>query len=187
MERADAPKDSALRTWIRGTFGSSAAPWSGLTVRGEEFDSLLLCRGPGSEPGELSVGWPTFFSAQRFIEQPDGSFIWGTAPVVRGRDEELGLRLADGSMVWTQRSHPAGLPRAPLPPPLPPPISASIQPDSRMEDAPSEPDAIAAARIARIEKHPRMREHIRCLSTTQFRTQTELADRLNVTRNFLSE
>ena len=118
MAESVVSEDSALRRWVQTRFGASAAPLDELIAHEERFDSLLLCRGPGAEPGEFSA---EHFSAQRFLMQPDGSLLWGTAPVERGPSEELGLRLKDGRMVWmTQAQHPP-LPAEPVGSPSPPP------------------------------------------------------------------
>ena len=91
-------ESSPLRTWVRSTFGADAAPLDALAVANDGFDSLLLARGPGSEPGEFSADE---FAASRWIEREGGEIVFGTAPCERGPGEELGLRLTNGSIVWT--------------------------------------------------------------------------------------
>jgi hypothetical protein len=94
------PEESTLRGWVRSSFGADARPLDGLTCRNDNFDSLLLCDRPGQQPGEFSV---EHFSAQRFIMDSEGELTFGTAPVERAPDEQLGLRLSSGEMVWTAR------------------------------------------------------------------------------------
>ena len=96
MKLEAAPNSSSLRAWVRKAFGEGAEPDPLLTVRDEQWDSLLLCIGPGNESGEFST---EHFSASRFMMLPDDDMVWGRAPTERGPGEELGLRLADGRIV----------------------------------------------------------------------------------------
>ena len=91
MELGAVPSSSTLRVWVRQEFGEGAEPDPSLTVRNDDWDSLLLCCGPGNEPGEFTT---EHFSASRFISRPNDDVLFGTAPVERGPGEELGLRLA---------------------------------------------------------------------------------------------
>ena len=68
-----ATANSRLCQWVRENFGDTASPSDVLTVRGsDEFDSMLLCRGPGSEQGTFS---PTEFSSSRFTVTTDGELL----------------------------------------------------------------------------------------------------------------
>ena len=190
MAEPEATKDGPLRRWIRATFGESAeplpglsvGPLPGLTVGNEQFESLLLCRGPGSEPGEFDA---ELFSMQRFVVDPDESVRWGTAPVSRGPDEALGLRLTDRRMVW--------MPHALVPTVLPVPNSSSegaCNPNNAAPtnaDAEPELDAAALARKRRLERHPQMRALIAALSKKRFGSQAELARHMQLKPGHLSE
>lgn len=159
---------SLLHRWVRQTFGDTAVPRHDLVVKDAAFDSLLLCRGPGSEPGEFCAKQ---FSAQRFIYGPDDEHVWGTQPVCRDAAEELGLRLTDGRMVWMPRA------RQPLK------VTGKCQCQPlHVEDA-----NVTEARRQRVEKHPRMRELLSSLARIKFSSQAALARTLGVRPAVLSE
>eukprot|EP00966_Prymnesium_polylepis_P063893 1482146-Prymnesium_polylepis.1 len=89
--------------WVQRTFGSGVHIDPNLVAlgseSGEQFDSVLLGRGPGAEPGPFD---PEQFSAGRFfVNETDGTVTWGQAPTERPPGEELALRLSDGQIVWT--------------------------------------------------------------------------------------
>ena len=70
MEPDEVPTSSELYEWVRKTFGNGAAPLPELAVRTPgHFDSLLLCNGPGAEPGVFSA---EHFSWSRWQVDKDG-------------------------------------------------------------------------------------------------------------------
>ena len=178
MELQSAPSNSSMLAWVRGTFGADAEPDPELTVRGDQWDSLLLCHGPGNEPGVFSA---EHFSASRFIVLPNDDVRFGTAPTVRGPGEELGLLLADGTIVWTAAlervSTRPGQPDVVEPEPSPPKASdTSATPNLSGDEA---------VREARQRKYPDMKAHLAWLSTTQFGSQAQLATALGLRKGYV--
>ena len=174
---------SSLRTWVRTSFGDAAVPCADLTVRntGLEFDSLLLCRGPGSEPGMFDADQ---FSASRYVVAPDGSVVWGKAPCERAPGEDRGLRLADGQIVWTGSLGQCrgSLPPVPLPTSRCPPRESTSEATANEEAA-----AIDELRASRLARHPNMRQVLKCLVQTRYGSQAKLAAELGLTPELLAE
>ena len=175
MSEHAAPADSRLHEWVHRAFGDDACPLKDLTVQGGDFESLLLCRGPGCEPGPFSEA---VFSSSRFMVHEDGELTWGTAPNEGGTHEELGLRLTDGRIVWMPRHHgmkPApSLPRVPLP-------------TARNSTPPGEDSEVERRRQERIERHPRMRLHIVSLAARHTVSQAALARKIKLSPQLLAE
>ena len=179
----EVPEDSMLRRWVRTTFGADARPLDGLVCRSENFDSLLFCDRPGQEPGEFSADQ---FSAQRFIIDPEGEIIFGTAPVERA-EEQLGLRLSSGDMVWTARVNGRVVPPEPHAPvaSAPAPANGTATAASQQD---SEQGRIEAARQRRLQKHPQLRQHVAWLVAHHFGgSQAALARKLQIRAALLSE
>eukprot|EP00966_Prymnesium_polylepis_P326472 7382383-Prymnesium_polylepis.1 len=178
----EAAENSTLRAWVQSSFGADAAPYPELTVRSEGFDSLMLARGPGSEPGAFSADQLEHMPQFRWIPHGD-EVLFGSAPCERGPGEELGLRLASGAMVWTAAVPQPTDPPHPVRPPssYPSPTQPTPEPQLSSEEA-----QIAAQRAARLNKHPEMRQVIECLAVREG-SQAALARRLLIRPATLAE
>ena len=184
MDIGEVPEDSTLRGWVRSSFGAGATPLDGLTCRNDSFDSLLLCDRPGQEPGEFSA---EHFSAQRFIINSEGQLTFGTAPVERAPEEQLGLRLSSGEMVWTARVNGRVVPPEPHVPSASAPAPANRTATAGSQQI-SEQDRIEEKRQRRLQKHPQLRQHMAWLVAHHFGgSQAALARKLQLRPAVLSE
>ena len=185
MDVGEVPEDSKLLGWVRTSFGADARPLDGLTCRNDDFDSLLLCDRPGQEPGEFSA---EHFSAQRYIIDSEGELTFGNAPVERAPEEQLGLRLSSGEMVWTARVNGRRL----VPPEPHVPVASAQAPANRTATAGSqqlsEQARIEEKRQRRLQKHPQLRQHMAWLVAQHCNgSQAALARKLQLRAASLSE